>query len=316
MSSSTLPTNNSCARCHVSEHDLGIKMKQCARCRSVYYCGVGCQTEAWESHRTTCRDRASRVTTRLTWSELSGWRLDGDAIYHPETQSATMPTTDLSRSTDGPDTLYYLETSVPHLYDISISGPYYPLDTIVSQIEFHSATECIEGNHLFISPLSDSGANSQLDTGLNDFRTRYLLNGHVLPFDRVTSAINHDPSKTKTVRLIREHNPNMASRLPCTAYPVRSTVPEQDIMAAWGGHSPTGTTAVRSVTLHGTFDNKASADAHAQIVAERLEAQTPGSRLVHMNSDYGCIGVVSGYGHRVRVHHIVQVSSDTGERRG
>ena len=40
-----------------------------------------------------------------------------------------------------PDVIYYLKTSRPHLKDTSISGPFYPLDTIYEQMFGHLARE-------------------------------------------------------------------------------------------------------------------------------------------------------------------------------
>lgn len=40
------------------------------------------------------------------------------------------------------ETIYYLETSTPHTYDISASGPYYALDAIVPQVLRNFGEEC------------------------------------------------------------------------------------------------------------------------------------------------------------------------------
>ena len=40
----------------------------------------------------------------------------------------------------------------------------------------------------------------------------FIRDGHVVGFERITSPINNNPNQTKTIRLIREHNPTLASR--------------------------------------------------------------------------------------------------------
>ena len=39
-----------CERCSTS----GPRFKKCGGCKLVYYCGVECQTAAWQSHKTEC----------------------------------------------------------------------------------------------------------------------------------------------------------------------------------------------------------------------------------------------------------------------
>lgn len=46
------------------------------------------------------------------------------------------------------ETVYYLETSTPHTYDISVSGPYYPLDTIIPQVLRNFGEACLHGQYL------------------------------------------------------------------------------------------------------------------------------------------------------------------------
>ena len=42
----------------------------------------------------------------------------------------------------------------------------------------------------------------------------FIRDGHVVGFERITSPINNNPNQPKTIRLVREHNPTLASRLP------------------------------------------------------------------------------------------------------
>jgi hypothetical protein len=58
----TAITSKVCGHCGksrakvVAEHK---KMKVCSRCRSVFYCGVDCQTAHWPTHKNTCGARLS-----------------------------------------------------------------------------------------------------------------------------------------------------------------------------------------------------------------------------------------------------------------
>ena len=59
------------------------KLKQCSRCRSVYYCDVKCQRAAWKGHKQECKPvtpeqkselkKEKKVKKPLTWSELEAF---------------------------------------------------------------------------------------------------------------------------------------------------------------------------------------------------------------------------------------------------
>jgi hypothetical protein len=50
-----------------------------------------------------------------------------------------------SGSSDDAGVIYYLETSTPHTYNISVSGPYYPLDTIIPHVLRSFGESCPHG---------------------------------------------------------------------------------------------------------------------------------------------------------------------------
>lgn len=62
--------NYSCAYCGKSST---VKLKACARCLKVSYCGKECQTPAWKAHKLECvpwnRDRDPK-TLDLTWDQV------------------------------------------------------------------------------------------------------------------------------------------------------------------------------------------------------------------------------------------------------
>jgi hypothetical protein len=72
----------------------------------VKYCSRSCQEEAWDSHKDRCR-RGLGITPP-----------GGRATMRVDALSAMRPV-----DGDG-DTIYYVETSTPHLFEIKISGPF------------------------------------------------------------------------------------------------------------------------------------------------------------------------------------------------
>jgi hypothetical protein len=108
--------------------------------------------------------------------------------------------------------------------------------------------------------------------------------GHVVCFERITSPINNNPNQTKTIRLVREHNPIIASRLPGPAWVVMQTemLLDMDIMRTLPGaftHPP-----VRSLTPKGSFATQNEANTRLQQIAAELVASIPGSRVVDWSS--------------------------------
>lgn len=65
----------------------------------------------------------------------------------------------------------------------------------------------------------------------------FIRDGHVIGFERITSPINNNPNQTKTIRLVREHNPTLASRLPGPAWVIMQTemLLDMDIMRTLPG---------------------------------------------------------------------------------
>jgi len=55
-----------CATCLV-EQTSSTKLKKCARCQDVYYCGVTCQMIHWPTHKETCAPKAK--AGRKAWGE-------------------------------------------------------------------------------------------------------------------------------------------------------------------------------------------------------------------------------------------------------
>jgi hypothetical protein len=108
-------------------------MKRCTCCRSVPYCSRDCQKLAWKTHKPACRTVQPGETppvhnnrTTMSMNYMDFQRLSGG--------SHLLWTSAMAIVVAKAETIYYLETSTPHMYDISVSGPYYPLDAIIPQV--------------------------------------------------------------------------------------------------------------------------------------------------------------------------------------
>lgn len=121
-------SNASCAWCHRTEAELGESLKRCAACQIVQYCSRNCQSQAWSNHKAACRqaqqqpsrppEHSQRTITKRARADLQAQREGGSGSSERYT----------------PETIYYLHVSTPHLHAISIQGPFYPLDAIITQV--------------------------------------------------------------------------------------------------------------------------------------------------------------------------------------
>ncbi|CAK1362467.1 unnamed protein product [Cercospora beticola] len=138
------------------------------------------------------------------------------------------------------DTIYYLKTSTPHLYDISMSGPYKMLPQLFLQAAHNFGPECRPG----------------IDT-LNDF---VIDEEHFVPFQHISSPINGNPNLVRRVQLIRRTNAQIAEKLPCPVWNVvyaqpRLEGPQQVSL---------GIVPMRTLDILDSFESKNEANAAAR----------------------------------------------------
>ncbi|CAJ2500955.1 Uu.00g038080.m01.CDS01 [Anthostomella pinea] len=226
--SSTAPANFSCGRCHTSQQDLDEPLKHCAACQSVQYCSRDCQRRDWQDHKTRCRQiqaGAAPQGGRTTMAELG--RKTGQHDAGSANDQA------------GTNTIYYLKTSTPHLYDITLSGPYRDLDAVYPQIMNNFGSEYPAGR-----------------SAVQDF----MRDGHLMSFQHITAPHRNDPNRTRTMRLVTER----ASR---------SYLDPMEILniTDYGGG-----VSLTDIHVRGTYDNEAAANTAAERVVQQLIGQLQG----------------------------------------
>ncbi|KAK5116575.1 hypothetical protein LTR85_009200 [Meristemomyces frigidus] len=205
----------------------------------------------WQRHRAQCHAArsglvahpATRTTMRLNMASFLQDRQSGGAE---------------NRTAAPAGTIYYLQTSTPHLYDVSVSGPYHSVDAIVPQAMQNFGDDCRSGQ----------GALRDL-----------VRDGMFADAEHITSPINNDPNRTKTLRILKEHNPTMAARLPgparCIIVAEVATDQMDNALHTGRVHVP-----VKDMRVHGTFESEVLAKAAAQRVAEELATRTRRGRVI------------------------------------
>ena len=122
----TMSTPIACFRCQRYPDEGESSFPRCGRCKTRSYCSQDCQRCDWKDHKKECQAIADgrppperiRTTFRMIRANLS------------------------SPNSLNSDCIYYLKTSKPHIKDISISGPFYPVDSIIEQMKARLIIEC------------------------------------------------------------------------------------------------------------------------------------------------------------------------------
>ena len=198
-SSAAIPTNSSCARCHRTQDQLPEPMKRCTGCRSVLYCSRDCQKLAWKTHKPSCRTvqpgetppvHSNRTTMSMNYTDfvkMAGSESSGSASNN-------------AGSSDDAETIYYLETSTPHLYDISVSGPYYPLDAIIPQVLRNFGEACLHGQSSIPTYTQQPQLLARANTFLSQRQAAKLSWSSFATDTSSVSNASHRPSTTTPTR--------------------------------------------------------------------------------------------------------------------
>ncbi|KAK5257983.1 hypothetical protein LTR20_002661 [Exophiala xenobiotica] len=148
----TTTTTPYCFRCLHVPGPNDEALKRCGRCRSRHYCSQQCQSNDWPRHKEGCRILAAEGT-------------GGTGGTVPPRSRTTMRFTMGSFGhPDGidPDVIYYLKKGRPHIKEVLISGPFYPLQTLYEQMFGSLARErSIEGEQT-LNEIIDTGSIAML----------------------------------------------------------------------------------------------------------------------------------------------------------
>jgi hypothetical protein len=204
-SSAAIPTNSSCARCHRTQDQLPEPMKRCTGCRSVLYCSRDCQKLAWKTHKPSCRTFQSGETPPVYSNRTTMSMNYTDFVKMAGGESSGSASNDVG-SSDDTETIYYLETSMPHLYDISVSGPYYPLDAIIPQVLRNFGEACLHGQlsipthtqqpqPLAQANISTPDARLRSFHGVHSRRTRHRFRTHHIAHQQQPQPDQNDPPR-------------------------------------------------------------------------------------------------------------------------
>ena len=174
-----------------------------------------------------------------------------------------------------------------------MSGPYHSLEAVFNQAMRNFGDDCWSGQETLGDFIRDDGT--------------------FVGFEHITSPINGDPNRTKTIRLIRKRNPAMAARLPGPAWSVFSIEVATDVQRD-ASMDARGDAPVRSMQVHGTFAEEGAAIENARVVTQDLVARTRGGRMFDMSraAGTGSAGVIGEEADGRKIMWMVQVRYDTG----
>ncbi|KAK5711078.1 hypothetical protein LTR17_018578 [Elasticomyces elasticus] len=185
-------------------------------------------------------------------------------------------------------TIYYLQTSTPHLYDTSISGPYHNLDAISAQIERNFGAECLPGTQYL---------DEMLEAGMEIMH--------------VTSPINGNPNLTKTARILRETNPTILAQVPGPAWYI--VVAELAVeIASLGSSDPGASMPLEDAQVHGTFGEASAANDAARQLAQTIATRERGTVAVMPGSSCFRAGIMCRQDGSPQLTHVVHVQHDRG----
>jgi hypothetical protein len=187
-----------------------------------------------------------------------------------------------------PDVIYYLKTSKPHMLDVSISGPFYPLEEVFNQLHTRMEMEESTGGDM-LDDLVFSGAFPNVE-----HFTAPLPDGNIMKF-----------------QLLRERNRDVVRALPCKVWNITIASPNLSV-----GDSGPGSPypPVEDMQLRGTFLTSQAANIEAERVLRELKAEEGRTAVVQKSYRDGLVEgfMMSGRGATARAK-VVQVRYDDGQ---
>ena len=273
-----------CFRCQRTPSSDGPPLQRCGGCRARHYCSKACQKNDWSYHKKECRALAAnepvpqrtRATYRINAAGL-------DAIRNgANSDSASGGSSDNNNST----TIYHLKTTLAHIKDISLSGPYASPAALAQQIKFRLAqAKATEGQAAFADMERAVGGMAHFNAPLPD--------GNVMRFE-----------------ILKEENEAVKRAMPGETYVVVSMKPVMSMAALGVIERGEGHPQVEETEWHGTFVDKEKAKRKARAVLEEYKEDVEGGVVRMLNLGDGS-GFVSGRSVG-DVRRLVQVTLDDG----
>jgi hypothetical protein len=184
-----------------------------------------------------------------------------------------------------PDVIYYLKTSRPHLKDTSISGPFYPLNTIYEQMFSHLARERSTDGEQTLNEIISTGG-----IGMLQHLNAPTADGNILRFE-----------------ILREKNAEIARILPGEVWNILVGTREQSDLHHLEPNDV-------ELEIRGTFRTREAANEGAEGVLQRLKEDAgPDSRILRVDKD-GLVGGSVWY-RGIRTIQIVECRHETGQIR-
>lgn len=225
-----------CFRCQHHPGPDDEPLKRCGRCRARHYCTADCQRNDWPRHKQECRILAAGGTAPAR--QRTTMRLTG------------FPSRETLESQGGPevdpDVIYYVKTSKPHIQDISISGPFYPYETVLHQLLGRLRMEKSKEGECALDDIVYGGGVVHLES----FNAP-LPDGNIMKF-----------------QLLREKNAAVARSLPGEAWNIIVASPSMNRAGRTAGLG-----RVEDMDVEATFRTKAEADRKAEQVLEELRVE-------------------------------------------
>ncbi|KAK4953526.1 hypothetical protein LTR10_008124 [Elasticomyces elasticus] len=205
-------------------------------------------------------------------------------------------------------TIYYLQTSTPHLYDTSISGPYHDLDAIAAQIERNFGAECQPGTQ-YLDEMLEVGMEIMHVTSPMLFWMLFICGTKAM----TDMLSNGNPNLTKTARILRETNPTMLARLPGPAwYIVVADIAVEIAPAAMGSSDPGASMPLEDAQVHGTYGAEAAANDAARQLAQTITTRERGTVAAMPGSSCYRAGIMCQQDGSPQLTYVVHVQHDRG----
>lgn len=275
-----------CTSCQTQQYELAEPLKKCTRCRSQRYCSRNCQEADWPRHKLICEERPAGEADPPMKASLS---------FNMGSQLGR-PREDLS------GIIYYLRTSQPHIHDVTISGPYYPIGMIRPQM-LQKLGETSHAAFMYFHEAFPDDTAGEGPIGLTNW-------------GRLIGPLDNNPRHTIKVELLTEHNPAIAATLPRPCYRIMFSKCKQlpgtktEQFRRVFGYGP-----LKDMEIHGAFLDRDKAEAAARrVLKEKLE-EFPGSQETVMGwqvDEFICAITKKGGSGTSEIQAIIQAHYDTG----